>query len=75
MSDDLFDQLLLSLNCPAATEEDRRAQNSWEATGTVELEYLVRVLGDPAETVIPQVLPIRLLTKADLLKMECPFPP
>jgi hypothetical protein len=64
------------MNTAVFTEEDRRARELWESTGTVELDYLRSVLGNPTETVSPQVLPkVRILTKEDLLKMECPYPP
>jgi hypothetical protein len=43
----------------------------WLRDGTVTQEYLDLVLGDQTKSVPP----IRVLTKEDILKMDCPFPP
>lgn len=62
-------------NGPVLTEEDRRAHESWATNGTVDQQYVFRVLGDPADTFVPQLLPVRVLSAEDLVKMDCPFPP
>jgi hypothetical protein len=62
-------------NCPVLAEADHRAHKSWVTNGTVDQEYVFRVLGDPAGTFVPQVPPVRVLSPEDLREMDCPFPP
>lgn len=62
-------------NGPVLTEDDRRAHKSWATNGTVDQQYIIRVLGDPAETFVPQMLPVRVLSAENLRDMDCPFPP
>ena len=38
-------------NGPVLTEDDRRAHKSWATNGTVDQQYIISVLGDPAENV------------------------
>lgn len=49
-------------------EQEAAAMAQWIKDGTVPAGYMRAVLGDPTQTV-------RVLTKDDMRKMPCPFPP
>lgn len=72
---DVLSRQSIALNMPAATEADQKARQMWETNRTVEITYVRQVLGDPAMTVAPGLLPVRILTKAEIRRIECPYPP
>jgi hypothetical protein len=76
MTGDACDKLLIKANRPTfVTLEDKKAHESWLSKGTVDVSYVLAVLGDPAKTVIPNVAPTRILDKDQVRQMDCPFPP
>jgi len=72
---DVLSRHSIALNMPAATEADKKARELWETNRTVEITYVREVLGDPAMTVAPGLLPVRVLTKTEIRTMDCPYPP
>ena len=71
----MTDPKIAQYNGPMLTEEDRRAHKSWATNGTVDQQYILKTLGDPAVTFVPQMIPVRVLSADDLQGMDCPFPP
>lgn len=68
---------------PEVPPEAVKAQEVWEETNHIPLEYLRLVVGDLSQTVSPVKVGeeelererFRVLTRESRLKMDCPFPP